>query len=77
MSQDTIAEPPQVLSSFEEFKAMDLSELRTLQAKLTYIGTQTKPIPTVAFTSYFHVLDMDRFKLSDWREYITVTMNFQ
>jgi len=54
-SQDTEME-------FKEFEGFDLEQLRTLQAKLTYVGWQEEPIPTVAFTSPFNVLDMAKFE---------------
>jgi hypothetical protein len=36
-------------------------DLRTLQIKITYIGSQTKPIPTVVFTTIYHLMQMDWF----------------
>ena len=36
-------------------------DLRNLQVKLTYVGTQTKPIPTVVFTTFYHNIHMDWF----------------
>ncbi len=36
-------------------------DLRTLQMKLTYVGPQLKPVPSVAFTSFFHVLRTEWF----------------
>lgn len=36
-------------------------DLRNLQIKLTYLGTQKKPVPTNVFTTYFHKIDMDWF----------------
>ncbi|MBM3149180.1 MAG: hypothetical protein FJ008_01990 [Chloroflexi bacterium] len=47
---------------FKEFQDFDLQQLQTLQVKLTYVGSQKKPIPTVAFTSHFNVLDMEKFR---------------
>ena len=46
---------------FKEFEAFDLEQLRTLQVKLTYVGLQSKPFPTIAFTSHLNVLDMEKF----------------
>ncbi len=37
------------------------TDLRPLQVKLTYIGPQTKPIPTVVFTTFYHVPVLDWF----------------
>jgi hypothetical protein len=37
------------------------TDLRPLQIKLTYVGTQKKPVPTVAFGTFHHVLVMDWF----------------
>lgn len=50
------------VSDFEEFESMDLSEFMTLQMKLTYVGEQSKVVPTVAITADSHDLDMDCFK---------------
>ncbi len=48
--------------AFKEFQAFNVEQVRTLQMKLTYVGEQDKPVPTVAFTSHFNVLDMGKFK---------------
>lgn len=37
-------------------------DLRTLQIKLTFVGTQTKAIPTVAFTTFHHLLQLEWFR---------------
>ncbi len=37
------------------------TDLRPLQVKLTYIGPQTKPIPTVILTTFYHVPVLDWF----------------
>ncbi|SRR5579883_2333445 len=37
-------------------------DLRNLQVKLTYVGEQTKAIPTIAFTSFHHLIQMDWFR---------------
>jgi hypothetical protein len=37
------------------------TDLRKLQIKLTYVGSQTKPVPTVAFTTFYHIIRMDWF----------------
>lgn len=37
-------------------------DLRCLQLKLTYIGTQRKPISSIAFTTCFHLLRMEWFE---------------
>ena len=49
------------LASFEDFLALDDAELETLQVKLTFVGSQTKPTATVVFTSTENILDMDGF----------------
>jgi hypothetical protein len=54
--------PKEAEMGFEEFQAFDLQQLHTLQVKLTYVGKQTEPIPTVAFTSSFNTVDMEKFK---------------
>ena len=54
--------PKEAEMGFDEFQDFNLEQLRTLQVKLTYVGIQTKPIPTVAFTSHFNALDMAKFK---------------
>jgi hypothetical protein len=36
-------------------------DLRTLQVKLTYVGPQTKPRPTVVFTTFHHLMQMAWF----------------
>ena len=54
--------PKEAEMGFEEFQDFNLEQLRTLQVKLTYVGIQEEPIPTVAFTSYFNVLEIAKFK---------------
>lgn len=54
--------PKEAKIAFKEFQAFDPQQLRTLQVKLTYVGAQDKPVPTVAFTSNFNVLDLQKFK---------------
>ena len=36
-------------------------DLHTLQVKLTYIGPQLKHVPTVVFTTFYHLARMDWF----------------
>jgi hypothetical protein len=36
-------------------------DLRTLQFKITYVGSQSKPVPTIVFTSFYHLVQMDWF----------------
>ena len=50
------------LSPYSDFQAMNLEQLKTLQVKLTYLGIQNVPIPSVAFTTSFQVLDLNAFK---------------
>ncbi len=52
---------PQISSSYAEFQAMSLEQLKSLQVKLTFVGEQARPIPSVAFTSIFHTLDLGKF----------------
>jgi hypothetical protein len=37
-------------------------DLRALQVKWTYVGTQRKPLPSLVFTTCFHLLRMDWFE---------------
>jgi hypothetical protein len=36
-------------------------DLRTLQIKFTYVGSQPKPLPSVVFTSFYHLARMEWF----------------
>lgn len=36
-------------------------DLQSLQIKITYLGLQTKPTPTLVFNAYCHLLQMDWF----------------
>ena len=36
-------------------------DLRTLQVKLTYVGVQTKAVPSVVFTTFYHLVQMAWF----------------
>ena len=38
-----------------------IDQLRMAQAKITYLGTQSKPIPTVIFFTEGHHVDLDQF----------------
>jgi hypothetical protein len=38
-----------------------VTDLRPLQVKLTYVGPQTKPVPTVVFTTFYHIPVLDWF----------------
>ena len=38
-------------------------DLHTLQLKLTYVGSQLKHVPTVVFTTFYHLARMDWFVL--------------
>src|SRR5579864_4361589 len=38
-----------------------IDQLRMAQAKITYLGTQSKPIPTVIFFTEGHHVDRDQF----------------
>ena len=51
--------PAPALSRLAQGTARDL---RTLQVKLTYVGPQTKAIPTVAFTTFHHLLQPEWFR---------------
>jgi hypothetical protein len=51
----------QTSSSYSEFQAMTVDQLKTLQIKLTYVGLQEGPIPSVAFTSTDNTLDLTKF----------------
>jgi hypothetical protein len=52
---------PQMFSTYSDFQAMSLEQLKTLQVKLTYVGAQLEPISTVAFTSSFNTLELAKF----------------
>jgi len=54
--------PEEAEMGFDEFQDFNLEQLRTLQVKLTYVGIQEEPIPTVAFTSSFNTVDMEKFR---------------
>jgi hypothetical protein len=51
----------QSFAPYAVFQAMTLDELQTLQVKLTYVGVQTRPTPSLAFTSTVHKLDLGAF----------------
>lgn len=36
-------------------------DLRSLQIKLTYVGPQGKPLPTVVFTTFYHLIQLHWF----------------
>jgi hypothetical protein len=36
-------------------------DLRTLQIKLTFVGTQHKPLPSVVFNSFHHIVNLEWF----------------
>src|SRR5215216_6848272 len=48
-------------SPYSDFQAMSLEQLKTLQVKLTYVGIQGKAIASLAFTSSFNTLDLNKF----------------
>jgi hypothetical protein len=37
------------------------TDLRPLQVKVTYVGVQSKPLPTVVFSTFHHLIAMDWF----------------
>ena len=51
----------QAFAAYSEFQGMSLSQLTTLQVKLTYVGPQIEPISTLAFTSTGSTLDLSKF----------------
>src|SRR5438132_3328777 len=51
----------QSFSPYSDFQAMSATDLQTLQVKLTYVGPQQEPTPTVAFTSPTNVLNLSQF----------------
>lgn len=61
-SASTLDQGEMSMATFDEFQSFDLQDLRTLQVKLTFVGTQEKPVPSVVFTSFYNVLDLERFK---------------
>lgn len=53
---------PKRMSPYSVFAAMTPAQLKALQVKLTYVGTQFKPVPTVAFTAKGNTLDLSVFQ---------------
>jgi hypothetical protein len=51
----------QPFSPYSDFQSLTLSQLETLQVKLTFGGIQEEPVPTVAFTSPSNTLDLSKF----------------
>lgn len=51
----------QMLSPYSDFQGMTLSQLVTLQVKLTYLGPTTEPVSSLAFTSETNTLDLSLF----------------
>ena len=51
-------------ASLTSLLALSDQQLETAQLKLSYLGSQTKPIPTVVFTVHGHDVDWDAF--SPW-----------
>src|SRR5207245_924402 len=51
----------QNFSPYSDFQSMSLSQLATLQVKLTFVGPQREVIPTVVFTSSSNTLDLSLF----------------
>lgn len=49
---------PEELLALSQGTARDL---RTLQIKFTYVGTQHKPLSSVVFTSFYHLVQMEWF----------------
>ena len=45
----------------ESILGATIDQLRTAQAKITYLGTQSKPIPTVVFSTEGHHVDLQQF----------------
>jgi hypothetical protein len=52
---------PQGANSLEFLAHGTPTDLRTLQFKITYVGPQSKPVPTIVFTSFYHLIQMDKF----------------
>jgi hypothetical protein len=51
----------QQLTDFADFQNLDATQLESLQVKLTFVGTQEKTIPTVAFSATGTTVDMQEF----------------
>lgn len=51
----------QAFSPYGDFLFMSLSDLETLQVKLTWIGSQERTLRTLAFTSASHTFDVSEF----------------
>lgn len=52
----------QQFSPYSAFENMTLAQLATLQIKLTYLGPQSEPIETVAFTATGNTLNLALFR---------------
>lgn len=50
------------ISPFTDIVGADVHDYRTYQVKITYVGMQKAPIPTLAFSSFYQPLDMSAFK---------------
>ena len=51
----------QVLSPYSDFESMTPQQLVTLQVKLTYVGVQTRSIPSRVFTTPSNTVDANVF----------------
>src|SRR5713101_5674588 len=52
----------QTCSPYSDFQAMTLTQLQTLQVKLTFVGIQDKGVPSVGFTSATQPFDVTLFQ---------------
>lgn len=59
-SQDE-GQRPSAASGLEVLAGGTARDLRTLQVKLTHVGMQSKPVPSVVFTTFYHIVRMEWF----------------
>jgi hypothetical protein len=56
--------PAPSAASFKPFARMSAAQLKTLQVKLTYVGTQLKPLPSIGFSSKSGTFQLGQFAAS-------------
>ena len=54
-------EDPSIIKDIDLLYQGTARDLRTMQVKLTYVGPQTKPVPTVVLNTFYHLIRMDWF----------------
>lgn len=48
-------------SSLQQLASSSATDVRGLQVKLSYLGTQKKSVPSIALSTIHHLVDMDQF----------------